>query len=358
MKLLITTQKVEKNGDRWGFFHDWLLEFSKNCENVIVICLYDVRHELPQNVRVLSLGKEKGESRLKYIFNFYKYIYRERKNYDAVFVHMNPIYVVLGGAFWKILGKKISLWYTHKSVTWELRIAEKFVHKIFTASKSSFRLKTKKLKVMGHGIDVEKFSKENQSSPSLSKEGLGEVNAFRLISVGRISLSKDYEILINAIEILNRKNIKVVVDIIGSASEGQEKYLKKLKNIIKQKKIENINFLGSISNNEIKNYLYNSDLFVHMSQTGSLDKSSLEAMLCELPVISNNDSVVNDVFGDYKNKLAYGQQDPEGLSRRIIELKAMNEYDRKKIGEDLQKIVLRDHGLKNLIVNLVKEIEV
>jgi glycosyltransferase involved in cell wall biosynthesis len=351
MNLLIITQKIEKNGDRWGFFHDWIEEFSKNCENVTVICLYEIKHNLPQNVRVLSLGKEHGRCHLKYLFNFYKYIFEERKNYDVVFVHMNPIYVVLGGLFWRMMAKKITLWYTHKSVTLELRIAEKFVHKIFTASKNSFRLKTKKVKVMGHGINTDNFIINKQEIK------IRDNNIFKLISVGRISPSKDYETLIKAIEILNNKNIKVEVDLIGSSPDGQENYLEKLKDLTKQKNIKNINFIGAVPNNEIKNYLYNSDLFVHMSQTGSLDKSSLEAMLCALPLVSNNDSVVNDILGNYKNKLAYAKHDFEGLAQRITELKEMDEEERKKIGENLREIVKKDHDLKNLVVNLVREIK-
>ena len=72
MKLLILTQKVDKNDDVLGFFHGWILEFAKNYEKVTVICLYEGKHDLPENVKVLSLGKERGVSKLKYILNFYK----------------------------------------------------------------------------------------------------------------------------------------------------------------------------------------------------------------------------------------------------------------------------------------------
>src|SRR3989344_1998355 len=121
MKLLIITQKVDKNDPILGFFHAWLNEFAKNLESIIVICLYKGEVNLPNNVKVLPLGKENGVSRIKYIFNFYKYIWNERKNYDKVFVHMNPIYVILGGFAWSFLGKRIALWYTHKNVDLKLK---------------------------------------------------------------------------------------------------------------------------------------------------------------------------------------------------------------------------------------------
>jgi len=170
MRLLIITQKVDVNDDILGFFHRWLEEFAKHCENIIVICLQKGEYDLPKNVKILSLGKEQKNfqfscrqkrlpvglifnfqsifnfsilKKLKYLLRFWKYIFVERKNYDKVFVHMNPEYVVLGGIFWRLMGKKIGLWYTHKAVNLKLRIAEKLANKIFTASKESFRLKSK-----------------------------------------------------------------------------------------------------------------------------------------------------------------------------------------------------------------------
>ena len=86
MRLLVITQKVDRNDPVLGFFHRWIEEFAKHCEKVTVICLEMREHRLPINVRVLSLGKEQNKSKLKYIFRFYRYIWQERNNYD---VHRN-----------------------------------------------------------------------------------------------------------------------------------------------------------------------------------------------------------------------------------------------------------------------------
>ena len=167
MKLLILTQKVDKNDDILGFFHGWIAEFAKHCEKVTVVALEVGDYDLPRNVKIFSLGKEnisqkskvyKVKSKKKYIINFYKYIWQERRNYDTVFVHMNSEYIVLGGILWRLWKKKIGLWYMHKSVDLKLRLAEKLTHIIFSATPESFRLKTKKLNITGHGIDIEKFS--------------------------------------------------------------------------------------------------------------------------------------------------------------------------------------------------------
>src|SRR3989344_2157532 len=96
-RLLIITQIIDVEDPVLGFFHDWVVEFSKHFQSIIAIALKTAKANLPENVKVLSLGKEKGKSRIKCIFNFLRYIVRNRRDYDAVFVHMNQEYILLGG---------------------------------------------------------------------------------------------------------------------------------------------------------------------------------------------------------------------------------------------------------------------
>src|SRR3989344_8454910 len=197
MRLLIVTQKVDREDDLLGFFHQWIREFAKHCELVTVICLEEGVHFLPLNVRVLSLGKERcGKlearpflaeqgaalrefstarqrnfrfqipdfrliKRIKYSARLYHHLWIERKNYDAVFVHMNTEYLVLAGWLWRLLGKKLALWHVHFEVNLRLWIAEKFAHVIFTTTPDGCRVKSKKVRAIGHGIDVERFATEN-----------------------------------------------------------------------------------------------------------------------------------------------------------------------------------------------------
>ena len=185
MRLLVLTQKVDKNDSILGFFHRWIEEFAKHSEHVIVVTLEEGKHDLPKNVSVYSLGKEKGASKVKILFTFYLLVFNLRHRYDAVFVHMNPEYVVLGGLLWRLLGKRVSLWYTHKSVGLKLRVAKLFANIIFTASKESFRLKTSKLRIVGHGIDTDLF----RPDPSVVREDWW-------LSAGRLNKSKRHDIVI------------------------------------------------------------------------------------------------------------------------------------------------------------------
>jgi len=345
MKLLILTQKVDKNDSILGFFHDWLRVFATHCEKLTIICLYKGEYDLPKNVKVLSLGKEEEDSftnRFKYIYRFYRYILQERCNYSNVFVHMNSEYVVLGGIFWKLMRKNIALWWTHKATPWHLRIAEKFTDIIFTASRESFRLPTKKIKIVGHGIDINKYSFVDRRS------GIGDR---RLITVGRVSESKDLKTMIKAVEILE----DVKLDIIGGPlDEKDENYFEELKQMVKDKKLDcKVNFVGPIPNKDIIKYYHDADLFIHASQTGSLDKVVLEAMACGLPIISCNDAVKNDLLRKYPD-LIYSKGDYQALARRIEKVLNTSKEKRAELGKELRDIVKNNHSLEKLIKKICK----
>lgn len=285
MKLLIVTQVVDSEDSYLGFFVRWIEEFAKHVERIEIICLkegdhnfYSAKNAVPRSenseefsgtgVRVHSLGKEKGVSRMSYVFNFYRYIWRLRHDYDAVFVHMNPEYVILGGPFWRLWGKNIALWYTHKSVNLKLRIAAIFTDIIFTASKESFRLRNKKVHVMGHGIDVDFFVPDS---------GISRGTA--VLSVGRLSPTKRHDLVIRAAEHFPNE--------VRIAGEGPE--MGTLENLAERLALASrMHFLGSKTQEQLREEYRKAGVFVHTSETGSLDKVILEALACGLPVITTS----------------------------------------------------------------------
>lgn len=350
VKLLIVTQKVDMNDGVLGFFHGWISEFARRASSVTVICLFKGNYKLPDNVKVLSLGKEDRQSRITYTARFFQYIVRERNNYDVVFVHMNPIYVVLGGVVWRMLGKNIGLWYTHKSVTALLRLAERLADVIFTASQESFRLPSRKLRVMGHGIDTARFA------------GLAATRAassmFRILTIGRISPVKDYETLIEAVKVVHDKGMQLSVTVVGGVVDEQhENYFRMLKDLVTQKGLESlVTFTGEVPNAQIEVYLRNADTFVNMSQTGSLDKAALEAMAAKIPTLTSNEAIAA-ILGEQHKNLIFVSKNSDSLAQVLKSIARLSVEERNAIGESLQAIVKKDHDIGLLIPNIVKELE-
>lgn len=346
MKLLICTQKMDKNDPILGFFHRWVEEFAKKCEGVIVICLKEGEHELPENVRVLSLGKERGVSRIKYLFRFYRFLFKERKNYDAVFVHMNTVYVLLGGLLWRLWRKKVGLWYAHGHTGFFLKLSEKITNIIFTSTKKGCRLHSSKVKIVGQGIDTNYFHPEDKREKN---------EAFTLITVGRISPVKDYETMIEAMGILSQKNINYLLEIIGGAESREEKdYQEKLKDQVKEKNLEKkIIFKGPLSNTDILEDLQSSDVFISTSLTGSMDKAVLEAMATGTPASTCNEAF-DELLADEKNLLLFRKKSKNELSEKLLSLYTLGDKERQSLGGRLREKVVKNHSLPTLIDKIIR----
>lgn len=259
MKLLITTQTVDANDPVLGFFVRWIEELAKECEQVTVICLRKGDYSLPPNVRVFPLGRG---GKLARAYKLIKGAYKFRANYDAVFVHMNPEYLVAAGWLWRLLGKRTVLWYTHKSVDLKLRIATLLVNAVITASRASFRLPTKKLTILHHGIDTEYFCPD----PSVPRGS-------HWLSVGRLTVSKRHDMIIREAAQAG-KDLKI-------AGEGPERA--KLEALARELS-GRVEFLGGREHSQLLLEYRRAALFMHRSETGSLDKVTLEALACGCPV--------------------------------------------------------------------------
>lgn len=340
MRLLIVTQKVNREDPILGFFHDWISEFAKHAEQVTVVCLEKGLYKLPENVSVYSLGKEQGKSKLSWMLNFFRLICSLRKQYDVVFVHMNPIYIVLGGILWKLLGKKIFLWYTHKSVDLKLRLAERLVDVIFTASKDSFRMPSKKLVVTGHGIDTEVFK------PNFNKT---ENSKFKILCVGRISKIKGQHLIIEAVKLLKDHGILTRLEIIGSPTDKDGKrYVSTLEDQIDKNKLRReVRFIGPVTNSQVVAYLGGADVLVNASDTGSLDKVILESLACETFAISSNDSA-KEILLPLNSHFIFEKNNARHLAEQLIYIYE-NRMDMHYVKQDMRKLVVENHNLSMLI---------
>ena len=333
--ILIITQKLDSEDVSLGFFCDWIDVFSRNFGKVYVITLSMGKYKAPNNVVVYSLGREKGASKLLQVLRFYKKLYQLTPKTDGVFAHMAPIFVIASWPIVKIFNKKIILWYTHKSVTLKLKIAEKLSDEILTASKESFRLLSKKVVITGHGIDTGVFTPVNHKSQTTNHK-------LKILSVGRIAPVKNYEVLISATRILKSEGLDFSVSIVGEPVLDKDKeYDVNIKKLVNSNGLGDVfNFLGKIEHKNLPEVYRNHDIFIHLSRTGSLDKVILEAMACGMTVLSCNEASQAFLPEDY----IFGQDNGEEFARRI-KFATHNP-------KSLREFVLNNHNLESLIKKL------
>jgi len=349
MKLLVITQKVDINDDLLGFFCGWLDKLAEKVEKIYVICLEEGKHNLPKNVEVFSLGKEKGFSKMHIFWNFYRFLFKIIRRTDVIFAHMCPIYIIACAPLAKIFKKKMILWYAHIKIGFKGKIAEKLASKVLTVSKDSFTYTSKKIVATGHGINTSFFVPvENRKSKHKRR--------FRILSIGRISPVKDYITLIKAIDILvNEKKIENIEALIIGSSPfvSQEIYYKKIRNLVRRKKLDGyIKFLEKIPNKDTLKHYQQADIFVSMQRGGGAGKSVLEAMACKMPVVLCTNTF-DDLLGRFKDEIIFKEKNPQDLAGKMLNYLSFSEIRKNEYSNLLRSIVVKNHNLDKLINQMV-----
>lgn len=279
MKLLILTQAVDKNDPVLGFFHRWVEEFAKRFEKVTVICLKMGEYHLPDNVKVLSLGKEEGRSVFKYLFRFYKYLWGERKEYDAVFVHMNQEYVLLAGDVWRVMGKRVYLWRNHAKGGALTDIVGLLSHKVFYTSPSSYTARFKNAVQLPVGVDTEFFHPDS----AVQRESNS------VLFLGRISPVKK---VVEFIDWAKGKDYKVTIA--GPVAGVDEEYWQE----VQKRMTSNMSYVGPVNQEQARRLYQSHEIYANFTPVGSFDKTIFEAMACGAKLVTHNPEAERSALAD------------------------------------------------------------
>lgn len=322
MKLLILTQAVDSQDPVLGFFHRWIEELAKTCESVHVICLKEGAHDLPKNVLVHSLGKEQGASRLQYVWRFYRFIWLLRKEYDAVFVHMNPEYVVLGGILWRLMGKRVFLWRNHYQSGFLTDLAAPLCHKVFYTSRFSYTAKFRNAVQMPVGVDV----------AACRPDAAAMHTPRSILSLGRISPSKRIDVLIDALGILREHGVAFSADIHGSPLPQDEAYHTGLKDQAARLGLDSVQFHPGPRNADTPAIYASHDIFVNASRSGMYDKTIFEAAACGTVVVASS----GDYAAEADTRCVFKDSDAADLARALEGILTL---------PPSEAVALRSHGM-------------
>lgn len=351
MKLLFLTQVVDAEDAVLGFVPRWLAGLARHCERVRAVALEagDLSG-LPANVDVRVVGR-RGRL-LRWLR--YRQILREalvHERFDAVLAHMVPRYALLAAGPARRAGARSYLWYTHAGVDRRLLQAVERVEKVFTASPESLRVDTPKRVVTGHGIDLVHFALREEESTACP----------RLLSVGRLTASKDPLTVLEALSLLTRRGRDLALDWVGgSMTAADEEYGRVVEARVRELGLgDRVRFAGEVPYQEIPGWYARSTLVVNASLTGSVDKVVLEAMASGRAVVSCNEAIppVLGALGPERDCLRFSPRDAPGLAAGIEALLERGPAARAALGARLRAIVARDHEVEALMQRLVREME-
>lgn len=350
MNLLVFNLATDADDPVLGFTTAWLGALARHCDRIHVITVRKGRQDLPDNVSVYSVGKEKGYGKLHKTTEFYHHLGHILSSdpVDACFAHMQPLFAVLSAPLLKARKIPITLWYAHKSVTRVLLLAEKLVDRVVTASPESFRIPSDKVLVTGHGIDTDRFA-----PPPMPR---GADRPFTIISVGRLSPVKGLETLIDATDRLVRHHElgDLEVRLVGPVYDAA--YAKVLRQQVEDRGLDGvIHFVGAIPHTRVLGEYQRADVFVNLSDTDSVDKAVLEAMSCGLPVITSN-VAFERVLSSLGRSAMVAKGDASGLAERLLTLTKQSPEERQTVGRQLRRIVVGGHSLARLARRLAEEI--
>jgi glycosyltransferase involved in cell wall biosynthesis len=277
-KLLIVTEAVDPSETNLGFFCNWIRELSvhPSVGSIDVWCLREgVWPDRPANVRVRVLPRFVVAKALVLLYRVLT------TRVDTVFVHMAPIWAALFGPWWRLTGQRVILWYTHGSTSLTLRIACHFVSKVATATDGAFPVRDVARDVLGHGIDPAFFAVTHHVSPTSSP---------KIVSVGRLTSRKRALETVSLFARMKKEIPSATFTWIGSPRSAQDRVYEKevQQKIVSLGLSEAVRLQAGIPHSELPPILASSDLLLHLSDTGSLDKVVLESLAAGCPVFSTN----------------------------------------------------------------------
>jgi glycosyltransferase involved in cell wall biosynthesis len=159
--------------------------------------------------------------------------------------------------------------------------------------------------IISNGVDLSRFY------PAPNKVLSGE---FKLLTVGRLSATKRIDMLIEAVEILNKQGRSVRLTIAGGG-----KLQPKLEGLIKQKGLGDIVRLpGRIDPQQMPEVYREHDMFVSASYQEGMSNAMVESIASGLPIITTRCEGVEELISD--NGVVVGTDSAESLAEAIIKL--------------------------------------
>jgi len=159
--------------------------------------------------------------------------------------------------------------------------------------------------VITNGIDLDMFH------PAQNDKAQQEL---KLLTVGRLSVTKRFEMLIDAVEILHKAGRNLHLTIAGGGA-----MLDGLKQIVSQKNLSNIiDVKGRIEFDLMPDLYRQNDIFVSASMQEGMSNAMLEAMASGLPIITTRCEGVDELIAD--NGIVVEQARPDAIADEIQKL--------------------------------------
>lgn len=297
--------------------------------------------DLPENVSVRSFANRKGRTGM--VFRFL----------SAAAVSTTPdFYIVCQGGPYPalllpqrlLLRRPVYQWKAHPHISTRMHFYVKYCDDlVFTATPSSFPLDSPKRRVVGHGIDTQTF-RPSRKPPTRD-----------LVVVGRISPIKRLERALHLIASASLAGYPWTLDVIGPP--GPPAYQVYIANLARQLSVQDrLTFVGPMRHDAIASALPSYRACLNFSD-GALDKTSAEAMACEVPVLTTNSAALEAIPEDLRSQLRLPDCDPRAQVDMVHNCLEAPESVRRTTGSRLRAAIIASHGLDTFFSKILDHID-
>jgi glycosyltransferase involved in cell wall biosynthesis len=331
-KIVFITQQVDPDHPALGATIPKIAALAALVDEVVVLADGAAEGVLPENCRVRSFraGRKAGRG-----LRFEVALARELRGLrgGAVVAHMCPIYAVLAAPLVRPLRIPLVLWFTHWRASRLLRAAERVSTAVTSVDTRSFPLDSRKVRAIGHGIDLAEFPCAQRQAPN------GEL---RLLALGRYSPAKGLEVVLRAVAAAGEG---VRLDVRGPMlSDEERKHRAELERLAAELPLEGRATLGdAVARAEVPGLLAAHDALVNNMRAGAPDKVVYEAAAGCVPVLASN-PVFDSLLEPAQQ---FPREDPGELAERIRGLATLGPAERAELGRRLHERVAEHHSVQS-----------
>ncbi len=310
---------------------------------------------------VWQLYREPGVL-LRTLAIFPKSIYFARQMEEAGIQHIHAHFVWLEGIAARIIANMLDIPYSirphafglfrrnQKNVRQELESAAKIIT-ISTFNRAYIAdlcpdIAANEVDIVYCGLETDRLQ------PPLDRV---DNNPIRILSIGRFIEKKGHEYLIDACALLANRGVSFECHIVGGGF--LEKQLQaRIERLGLQ---DHVTLVGSLDQSQVLEFYRTSDIFVLAcvtAQNGDRDGIPIvlmEAMSCELPVISTPLTGIPDLVRDEETGLFIDERDAAGLANALERL-ISDENMRQHLGKRARQTILQEFEVRHNVTQLAE----
>jgi glycosyltransferase involved in cell wall biosynthesis len=317
---------------------------KKSVDQVIVLALRTGRYDLPAGVAVHRFGRS---SKLATVVAFYRAVARSlRPRPNFFFVYQGGPYPLLLFPFKLFMGILIVQWKAHPVITRAMALYARWCDDlILTSAPTAFPMDLDKVRVVGQGIDTDHVRAD-------ARQPVGD-----LIAACRIAPVKRIDGMIKAVVQANRSyGTGYRFNVYGPTLPGDETHAAELEGLIDRLEARDwVALHGPVSQEHLPELLNAHRAYLNFSAT-AIDRSVMEAMACELPVVSTNDSISEIMPEDLRSTLITDKERTEIQARAIHDLLEKPEAELARLRQRMRALMVNKHSVDLLFDRILEEV--